>query len=103
MPHRKVGLRKLFPSSSTSTRSQKAATLRPGNNRTFSLPKCGTHSNRSANLTEIVIRCSLEIAALSQLLRETEERHERFETTHAKHHWSDWSAAYLNARLANTG
>ncbi|HKY46000.1 MAG TPA: VOC family protein, partial [Pyrinomonadaceae bacterium] len=37
-------------------------------------------------------------ASLAELLRETAEHHDRFEKTHAKHHWADWYASYLNAR-----
>ena len=38
------------------------------------------------------------VAALAALLRETAEHHDRFEKTHAKHHWADWYAPYLSAR-----
>jgi hypothetical protein len=37
-------------------------------------------------------------ATLAELLRETSEHHDHSEKTHAKHHWSDWYAAYLSAR-----
>ena len=37
-------------------------------------------------------------ATLADLLRETAEHHDRFEKTHAKHHWADWYASYLSAR-----
>jgi hypothetical protein len=40
----------------------------------------------------------MDIATLAELLRGTEQHHGQYEMTHAKHHWSDWSAAYLNAR-----
>ena len=36
--------------------------------------------------------------SLAELLRETAEHHDRFEKTHAKHHWADWYASYLSAR-----
>ena len=39
-----------------------------------------------------------DVATLAELLRETEEHHGQYEKTHAKHHWSDWYAPYLNAR-----
>jgi catechol 2,3-dioxygenase-like lactoylglutathione lyase family enzyme len=39
-----------------------------------------------------------DVAALAQLLRETAERHDQFEKTHAKHDWWDWYAPYLSAR-----
>ncbi|HEX8399995.1 MAG TPA: VOC family protein [Pyrinomonadaceae bacterium] len=35
---------------------------------------------------------------LADLLRETAERHDRFEKTHTGHDWWDWYAPYLNAR-----
>jgi len=41
---------------------------------------------------------SLDTATLTQLLRETEERHGEYERTAPKHHWSQWYAAYLVAR-----
>jgi hypothetical protein len=40
----------------------------------------------------------MDVATLAGLLRETEERHGRFEKMHAEHHWWDWYAPYLNAR-----
>jgi hypothetical protein len=39
-----------------------------------------------------------DVANLAGLLRETAERHDHYEKTHAKHHWSDWYAPYLSAR-----
>ena len=41
---------------------------------------------------------SLDVATLTELLRETEQRHGEFEPTAPKHHWSDWYAAYIVAR-----
>ena len=41
---------------------------------------------------------SLDAAALTDLLRETESRHGQYEPTAPKHHWSEWYAAYLVAR-----
>ena len=35
---------------------------------------------------------------LAELLRETSERHNLFEKTHAQHNWWDWYAPYLSAR-----
>ena len=32
------------------------------------------------------------------LLRETAERHDRFEKPHVEHNWWDWYAPYLSAR-----
>ncbi len=40
-----------------------------------------------------------DVAKLAELLRETSEHHDPYEKTHAKHHWSDWYAAYFDARL----
>ena len=41
---------------------------------------------------------SLDVAALTDLLQETEKRHGRYEPTAPKHHWSGWYAAYVIAR-----
>ena len=41
---------------------------------------------------------SLDVATLTELLRETEKHHGEYEPTAPKHHWSDWYAAYLVAR-----
>jgi catechol 2,3-dioxygenase-like lactoylglutathione lyase family enzyme len=41
---------------------------------------------------------SADVAALAELLRETEQHHGNYEKTHAKHNWWDWYAPYLNAR-----
>jgi catechol 2,3-dioxygenase-like lactoylglutathione lyase family enzyme len=41
---------------------------------------------------------SLDIATLTELLRETETRHGGYEPTAPKHHWSGWYAAYIVAR-----
>jgi catechol 2,3-dioxygenase-like lactoylglutathione lyase family enzyme len=41
---------------------------------------------------------SMDVATLTELLRETEKRHGEFEATAPKHHWSDWYAAYMVAR-----
>ena len=40
----------------------------------------------------------LDVATLTELLRETEERHGEYESTAPKHHWSEWYAAYIVAR-----
>jgi hypothetical protein len=37
-------------------------------------------------------------STLTELLRETEERHGTYEATAPKHHWSTWYAAYIVAR-----
>jgi hypothetical protein len=38
------------------------------------------------------------VAALAELLHETEQHHGHYEKTHAKHQWWDWYAPYLSAR-----
>ena len=39
-----------------------------------------------------------DVAALSELLHEAEQRHGQYEATHDKHNWWDWYAPYLSAR-----
>lgn len=41
---------------------------------------------------------TLDVAALTELLRETSERHDPYEKSHGEHHWWDWYAPYLSAR-----
>ena len=41
---------------------------------------------------------SLDLPTLTELLRETEQRHGQYEPTAPKHHWSGWYAAYMVAR-----
>jgi catechol 2,3-dioxygenase-like lactoylglutathione lyase family enzyme len=41
---------------------------------------------------------SIDVASLTELLRETEERHGKYEAIAPKHHWSGWYAAYMVAR-----
>ena len=41
---------------------------------------------------------SVDVATMTELLRETEERHGGYEATAPKHHWSEWYAAYMVAR-----
>ena len=41
---------------------------------------------------------SPDVATLTELLKETEQGHGRYEPTAPKHHWSDWYAAYIVAR-----
>jgi catechol 2,3-dioxygenase-like lactoylglutathione lyase family enzyme len=41
---------------------------------------------------------SVDVANMTQLLREAEERHGAYEATARKHHWSDWYAPYIVAR-----
>lgn len=40
----------------------------------------------------------LDVATLTDVLRETEKRHGQYEPTAPKHHWSEWYAAYIVAR-----
>jgi hypothetical protein len=39
-----------------------------------------------------------DVAALAELLHDTEQHHGEYEKTHAEHHWWDWYAPYLSAR-----
>lgn len=39
-----------------------------------------------------------DIATLTDLLRDAEQRHGAYEASAPKHHWSDWYAAYITAR-----
>ena len=41
---------------------------------------------------------SFDVATLTALLQETENRHGQYEPTAPKHHWSGWYAAYVVAR-----
>jgi catechol 2,3-dioxygenase-like lactoylglutathione lyase family enzyme len=41
---------------------------------------------------------NLDVAALTELLIETEQHHGEYEPTAPKHHWSGWYAAYIVAR-----
>ena len=41
---------------------------------------------------------SNDVATLTELLREAEQRHGNYEPTAPKHHWSEWYAAYIVAR-----
>jgi len=41
---------------------------------------------------------NLDVPALTELLREAEQRHGTYEPTAPKHHWSDFYAAYIVAR-----
>ncbi len=40
----------------------------------------------------------MDVATLTELLREAEKRHGEYEPTAPKHHWSGWYAAYIVAR-----
>jgi catechol 2,3-dioxygenase-like lactoylglutathione lyase family enzyme len=41
---------------------------------------------------------NFDVATLTELLRETEDHHGKYEPTAPKHHWSGWYAAYMVAR-----
>ena len=41
---------------------------------------------------------NMDVATLSELLREAERRHGEYEPTAPKHHWSGWYGAYIVAR-----
>jgi catechol 2,3-dioxygenase-like lactoylglutathione lyase family enzyme len=41
---------------------------------------------------------SVDVATLTALLQEAEQRHGEYEPTAPKHHWSEWYAAYIVAR-----
>ena len=41
---------------------------------------------------------NMDVATLTELLRETEQHHGQYEPTAPKHHWSRWYAAYMVAR-----
>ena len=41
----------------------------------------------------------MDVPTLAGLLRETAEKHHPYEQSSPEHDWSDWYAAYLNARL----
>jgi hypothetical protein len=40
----------------------------------------------------------MDVETLANLLREAEEHHGPYEATAPEHQWSDWYAAYINAR-----
>ena len=41
---------------------------------------------------------SVDVATMSELLREAEMHHGQYEPTAPKHHWSNWYAPYIVAR-----
>jgi catechol 2,3-dioxygenase-like lactoylglutathione lyase family enzyme len=45
---------------------------------------------------------NLDVTAMTELLRETEQHHGDYERTAPKHHWSGWYAAYMVARQQGT-
>ena len=40
----------------------------------------------------------MDVATVTELLRDAEEHHARYESTAPAHHWEDWYAAYIVAR-----
>jgi hypothetical protein len=44
----------------------------------------------------------MEIEELAELLREAGERHHAFELAAPPHDWSDWYAAYIEARQSGS-
>ena len=40
----------------------------------------------------------MDVATLTELLREAEKHHGPYEATAPAHHWSGWYAAYISAR-----
>ncbi len=40
----------------------------------------------------------MDVASLTELLREAEKHHGDYEPTAPKHHWSGWYASYIVAR-----
>jgi catechol 2,3-dioxygenase-like lactoylglutathione lyase family enzyme len=42
---------------------------------------------------------SVDLATMTALLRETEDGHGKYEPVGPKHHWSEWYAAYMVARI----
>jgi catechol 2,3-dioxygenase-like lactoylglutathione lyase family enzyme len=42
---------------------------------------------------------SVDLATMTALLQETEKHHGEYEPTAPKHHWSEWYAAYIVARV----
>lgn len=43
-------------------------------------------------------KTTTDVAALAELLHETEQHHGAYERTHGKHNWWEWYAPYFNAR-----
>ena len=45
---------------------------------------------------------NIDVAGLAVLLREAEEHHGPYEAVAPPHHWSDWYAAYIDARASGS-
>jgi hypothetical protein len=48
-------------------------------------------------------RTEMDVAALAELLHETEAHHGAFEAVAPEHDWWDWYAAYMDAREHGSG
>jgi catechol 2,3-dioxygenase-like lactoylglutathione lyase family enzyme len=69
----------------------------------FSFASFSDPDGNSWVLQEITTRLpgrglGLDVATLTELLRETEQHHGEYEPKAPKHHWSGWYAAYIVAR-----
>ena len=71
----------------------------------FSFPSSEDPDGNGYLLQEIKTRLrgrewksTTDVAALAELLRETEQHHGKYEKTHGKHNWWDWYAPHLSAR-----
>jgi catechol 2,3-dioxygenase-like lactoylglutathione lyase family enzyme len=76
----------------------------PGHRSYFSFATFGDPDGNTWLFQEITTRLpgrglsNLDVATLTELLRETEKHHGEYEPTAPKHHWSGWYAAYIVAR-----
>jgi catechol 2,3-dioxygenase-like lactoylglutathione lyase family enzyme len=76
----------------------------PGHRSYSSFATFGDPDGNTWLLQEITTRLpgrglgNLDVATLTELLRETEQHHGAYEPTAPKHHWSGWYAAYIVAR-----
>jgi len=55
-------------------------------------------SGRPDDRDQVEEDAPMDIADLTDLLREAEEHHGPYEATAPRHHWSGWYAAYISAR-----
>jgi catechol 2,3-dioxygenase-like lactoylglutathione lyase family enzyme len=76
----------------------------PGNRSYFSFATFSDPDGNTWLFQEITTRLpgrglgNLDVATLTELLREAEKHHGEYEPTAPKHHWSGWYAAYMVAR-----
>ena len=76
----------------------------PGGQSYGSLASFSDPDGNSWLLQEITTRLpgrglsNLDVASLTELLRDAEQHHGQYEPTAPKHHWSGWYAAYIVAR-----